>query len=212
MKRLNRLNTLRDLTTKVYALETCFDANADYLTDSLNLQKLVASVFSLQETLRSNGPFKPELDSIAEAGSQDPFITTLLKSVPEQVALSGVLPQHELKKWFSKIYREVLQASYAPDNTGLAGYIFSKIVGLFIIPEKGLVNGDTVDARLARAKFLLEADRLAEAYQEVEAIDGLAGKVIEPWRGQVRKRLIADQALTGIKAHVINLLNAIQRN
>ena len=67
------------------------------------------------------------------------------------------------------------------------------------------MDGETVDARLARAYFLIEKGNLEMAIKEVEQIQGEPAKAIEPWLSEAKTRLRTDQLLRVLTARLNEL-------
>jgi hypothetical protein len=212
---LDRIERLAGMTFKVYSVEYAFNSNARYLSDSLNLQTLSLALFSLQNALRTNGPFKPEIDVLKQISSDDELVIAAVNSIPEALTKNGVPLLEDLQDRFvNSVKHRAVVASYAPQNAGLLGYIFSRVASPFIIEEKGLVDGDHANARLARAEFYLKKRKLAECVDELEQLSKQGGDVafiLRDWIREAKARLVADLALEAIEAHVINLTSSINQ-
>lgn len=200
-----RIERLRQLTEKVYAVEESFYRSSSYLINSVRLQKITAATLALQQILKSDAPFSPEMQVLKEEGYGDRLIEDMVYAIPKDVQREGLPRRHDLYRQFCNIDRQVLEASYIPSTAGFFGLLYSKIVGRLLIQERGLVDGDSVDAKLARARVFLANDNLALAVSELSDIKGEAREVLQPWLTQAQYRLVADQSIEILHAHITNL-------
>jgi hypothetical protein len=159
--------------------------------------------------LKSNGPFKPEIDEIMENFKDDELITTIIKTIPERIPLRGVLNHGQLTENFEKLKNDSLLASYIKPSNSLSTFIFSKIISFLIFEERGNVSGDSVDAKLSRSQFYLNSGHLEKAISEVESLSPSSRLVLEDWLVKANNRLIVDQALVVLQSHLINLTQQI---
>eukprot|EP00818_Percolomonas_sp_WS_P001352 CAMPEP_0117442542 /NCGR_PEP_ID=MMETSP0759-20121206/4207_1 /TAXON_ID=63605 /ORGANISM="Percolomonas cosmopolitus, Strain WS" /LENGTH=551 /DNA_ID=CAMNT_0005234437 /DNA_START=171 /DNA_END=1827 /DNA_ORIENTATION=+ len=200
-----RIEKLRELTEKVYAVEESFHRSSSYLINSVRLQKMTAAVLALQQVLKTDAPFFPEMRILAEEGYGDRLIEEMVYAIPKEVQREGLKRTHQLYVDFCNLDRKALEASYIPSTAGFFGLLYSKIVGQFLIQERGLVDGDSVDAKLARARVYLANQQLSLAVSELSEITGEARDVLQPWMSQAENRLIADQSMEILHAHITNL-------
>jgi MICOS complex subunit MIC60 len=209
-KNMKRIQIFGDLTSRVYGMETILDNNIKYLNNSLQVQKLMCSVLSLEEISKTNAPFKPELELISKYSGNDEFIHVLISSIPDKYSSTGVKTIQDLEIQFDKLKSEALSLSYAPESTGLLGFIFSKIIGKIVIAEHGNVSGTSVDAKLSRAEFYLKHKNLAKAVEEVDSIGGLSGEFLESWLSAAKQRLVLQQTVSALNSHLLNTIQDIQ--
>ncbi len=247
--KLNRAETLKELSNKVYGVEYVFQTNIHYLQQSFSLQQFTSAVLALQQILKTSAPFKPEIDVLrklavepigvewssgsgdaASSSSSSSLVQTVLDSIPQELTVNGVPKFDDLSDRFKTVKKRAIRAAYSPSNT-LFGYLYARVATLFVMEERGFVQGDTIDATLARAEFYLEHRKLAEAIAELETIyershaqrteEGLYGLnreqlsdvefVLRDWMNAAKSRLIADQALEVLEAHLQILTNAINK-
>jgi myosin heavy subunit len=212
---LERIERLASMTYKVYSVEYAFNSNARYLNDSVSLQKLSLALYSLQYALRTNGPFKPEIEVLKQVAQNDELVDAIVKSIPDELTKKGVPLLEDLQDRFSNsVKRRAIAASYAPQHGGLIGYLYSQLASAFIIEEKGLVEGDHANARLARAEFYLKKRRLAECVDELEQASAQSEDVafiLRDWIQEAKARLVTDLALEAIQAHMINLTSTVNQ-
>jgi hypothetical protein len=228
--KLSRAEKLKELANKVYALEYAFQTNLHYLRDSFALQQLTSAVLSLQQILRTNGPFKPEVDVLKRLAEEDALVQCVLDSIPEQLVTDGVPKLDDLQDRFKLVKKKAIQAAYSPSNT-LLGYAISKLFSFFIFEERGYIPGNSFQAVLSRAEYYLENGKLVESLAEIETIyeKGKEGQqeekqselnpeqmsdiefILRDWVNAAKSRLLADQALEILEAHLFVLNNAINQ-
>lgn len=199
-----RVEKLADLTTHVMSLSLSYSANVGMLDESYQLAKLTGAILNFQNILNTNAPFKPELDTLRSIAKDDELVATVLNAIPQAVTLNGIKKVTELSNDFQSLVNDALTASFYVHN-GLAGWLYAQTSNLFVFREHGLVQGTTVNSKLARAEFYLEHGKLEQAVQELDTLEGEPRKVLENWLVNAKHRLLVQQACGILDSHLSNL-------
>jgi hypothetical protein len=208
-KNFVRTKTLGDVLGKLYAAQNLLIRNLHFVDRSMDLHKLSMTIFSLQDTLQTNAPFMPEISELKELVENDEFSLVVLNKVPDELAMSGVPTVHQLLQDFTKMKREAISLSYAPAQSGFFGRIYSKIISLLIITEKGNVGGTSADSRISRAEYHLQQGSLYDALKELDQVSGLSGEYLRQWKEKANQRLTMDQTVEILKYHLMNSMSKI---
>lgn len=195
---------MKALTNKVYALQIAYQSNMEFLEDSYKLSRVTMGILAFNQALSTGIPFKPEVEVLEALGKGDETIETILKTIPAHLQMEGVKKVSDLLVDFQRISYDAHAASFAV-HEGLLGWLYSKVAYSVTFRETGFVEGDNVNAKLARAEVYLKNDKLLSAVKELEGITGEAGKCLQPWLATAHERLLADQATAILDAHLSNL-------
>lgn len=206
---LKRVEAIDKLTARVQALNYVYYENAQYFDDAYELQKLSVGILALQQALNTSGPLKPEVDALKNVNQtcDDELVNVLLDSIPQDTIVMGVPKLMDLERSFRKIKRQALSASYAPQNMGFLGKLYSKAASLFVMNEEGYIEGNDVGAILARAQYYLEHERLDQAIWELKNIEPNTESMeyLHVWLADANNRLQLDQINDILTNHLINL-------
>ncbi|KAL9642091.1 hypothetical protein ABK040_004138 [Willaertia magna] len=209
-----RDNQVQNVKQSLDQLENVFNSSISYFTSSGALQKITTALVSLEEATTRRSSFKNELDKLKLLSKNDEFIQTVVKNIPEKVASHGVSTLDELRDRFATVKQKALASSLAPTSTGLFGYVYSKVASFFVVSEEGLVEGDSVNAILARTEFYLKHKRLEDALSEVlkckEKKNAELDFVLQDWLEAANNRSVIDQSIRAIQSHIDVLSHSIQ--
>ncbi|EFC50575.1 predicted protein [Naegleria gruberi] len=204
---LDRSKHVQELTNKVYAMEETFKVASANFSNNIDLQNLTAAVLALQDTLQTNAPFKPEVDTLKRLSDNDEFLKAALESIPKSITESGVLKLDDLTSRFKIVKKKAIEASLIPEETGLMGLLLAKTLSVGVVAEEGFVDGDSLPAILSRAEFYLKQKRLTDAVNEINKAYCVAPKnvtqVIEDWATEARNRLLVEQVLETMSSHLV---------
>jgi len=73
-------------------------------------------------------------------------------------------------------------------------------------PAGSQAEGDSVDARVARAEASLNDGDLAAAVTELDQLEGEPAQAAADWLAQAKARLAAEQAVTQLRTQATDLL------
>jgi len=112
---------------------------------------------------------------------------------------------------FRRVASEVRKASLLPEDAGLASHAASAVLSRFLFSkksERGLPQGDDVEATLARTEALLEEGDIDTAAREMNGLQGWAGVLSRDWVAECRRVLEVRQAVDviSIEARLQSLL------
>ena len=138
------------------------------------------------------------------AAGGDRVIDAAIKSIPRH-AYMGVATMPELQRRFERVKKECRKTFFTPDNGGILGRAVGSVAAELTIAPDGLVQGESAEARLARATYFLERGNLQSAIGEIESIDEEVAAVAGDWLRAARTRVMVTQAVRLMSSHITTL-------
>lgn len=224
-ERGGRLSKIAELAEKQTELEKLAIADAELLDDVRKAHQLVAAIDALKSAALSGeqSQFIAELETLKLLSKKTPFakigerqsdelIQLVANSIQEHVAQYGITSLAALSERFETVAREVRRASLIPDeNASMVSHLISIVLSSFMFTKKGLVSGDDIESRLARAEYYLNTEKdLESAAREINQLTGWPKRLSMDWLDAARRHLEVKQALEILKsqASLISMLQA----
>jgi len=157
----------------------------------------------LSAALESGLPFTVDLGLLAPLVQGDARLAEITSSL-QPYGASGVASRTTLAAEFPAVAKAALADDLADDSFGER--LLGKLRGLVSLRRVGDVEGDSVEARLARAETALEAGDLAKAVAQVKSLPPQTGKATEAWLKRADAHLAAERAVQQLAAHAVTLL------
>ena len=160
----------------------------------------------LGAALDAGQPFANELALLAPLAQGDARLAEL--SAPLQpLAQTGVASRATLAAEFPAVAKAALADDLADDSFGQR--LLGKVKGVVSLRRVGSdVQGETVEAKLARAEAALEGGNLAKAVDLVKSLPPQTQRATSAWLARAEARLAAQKAIDQIAAHAVSLLGA----
>jgi hypothetical protein len=160
-----------------------------------------AAILALETALGTSQPVRNEVTVLRAATSPDSIIALLVDSLPQELYSTGVPTLAELRVRFSVAKQEVRKAALAPQSAPyLVGQIIGNALAAVSWEAQGNVQGDSTEAVLARASYLLDEGKLMQALAEVSVIEGYPRSLLKDWEAAAQSRAAVDQTLGLLKA------------
>ncbi|KAM9983366.1 hypothetical protein ACTFIY_000077 [Dictyostelium cf. discoideum] len=136
----------------------------------VDLQKLLHDKSAI-DGVNGKGLLVRSFKNLTDLSNYDQLIKELLSTLPEGFEKKPVIPLDTLSTQFQDIAKKLRKSQLIdPNDNSLVGKAVSELASLFIIPEKGMVQGNDYDACLARAEDHLRKNNLSSAIKEMESI------------------------------------------
>jgi hypothetical protein len=203
-ERAGRLARLDHLALRVKKLEQLTTSFSERLHISERTHKQIAALHSLLAVLEQEKQkaFTDPLDTLKQASQTDPFVTQLLRHLPEDVERRGIVPLSTLKSEFHRLEHRIRDVELVPEDGGLESHIVSFIFSKLLFRQHALSNGKDVESVLARTEHHLNSDDLDAAARELNQLAGWSKKIVQEWLKQAREHLETKQALTAVYSHL----------
>ncbi|KAJ3159814.1 Formation of crista junctions protein 1 [Geranomyces michiganensis] len=207
-ERDGRLARLDHLALKVKRLEAISLDAGHRLDRSIRIHRLRAAVESLNEVLQHphQTSLAKEVDVLrAAAGDVEdsfPLVAAVAASIPADVARSGVPTIFQLEHRFRSTAAAVRSAQFMPPDGGPISHLASTALSKLAFKKRGLVNGDDVEAVLARAEWYLGEGDVDAAAREMNQLKGWPRRLSADWLTGARQYLEVKQAVEVVETHL----------
>ena len=159
------------------------------------------AIANLSRTLDQGQPFVAELDAIAALAPEDPAVAAL-----RPVAVTGVRTFAKLDENFAGLVTSLLTAERQAGREGVWDKLVGNAMSIVTIRRVGDVEGDSVEAIVARVEARLGDEDLAGAVAEAARLDGPAGELVQPWLAAAKLRVETDGLVRALSARVLSHL------
>ncbi|KAI8639906.1 mitochondrial inner membrane protein-domain-containing protein [Parasitella parasitica] len=224
-ERGGRLSNIEAVSAKQVEFEKLASADAELLDDVRKAHQLVAALDALKRAATSGEKtqFTLELETLKRLSAKTPFakvgerqsdelIQLVTSSIQDHVAQHGITSLASLSERFETVAREVRRASLIPEqDASMVSHLISIVLSSFMFAKKGLVVGDDVESRLARAEYYLITEKdLESAAREINQLTGWPKRLSMDWLDAARRHLEVKQALEIMRsqASLISMLQA----
>ena len=200
-ERSGRLSKLDELSSSVAELEQLtseWNSVVDATLKTQHLQIAVEAVKSKVLHSETPTPFLNELVALKEVSGDDEVVNAAIASINPLAYQRGISSAAHLIDRFRRVALEVRKASLLPEDAGVASHAASAVLSRFMFQkrsDRGLPEGDDVEATLARTEVLLEEGDLDSAAREMNGLQGWAGVLSRDWVAECRRVLEVKQAV-----------------
>ncbi|KAJ2522058.1 regulator of (H+)-ATPase in vacuolar membrane [Coemansia sp. RSA 2049] len=199
-ERGGRLAHLDRVDSQLRELTLTVQESGDLIRQSRGLSRLgvaLAALRSVAVDSKSQTPFVSELMALASAATTDfPATRAAISLIPRSLAEQGIPSQVELEDRFEAVRKEIRSASLVPENGNFGSQVLSAALSKVMFEKEGLVEGDDVEAVLARTGYYLKDHNLDLATRELNQLKGWPKKLAEDWISAARRRLEIEQAVS----------------
>ncbi len=166
-------------------------------------QALVLAIGQLRTAVDTGQPYAQPLAALrALAAGIDETVDDLAALAPR--AATGIPDRDALKTGFPAMAQAVREAVLVPADADWMTQAVARVRGLVTVrPVPGEVDGDDLDAVLARAEGRLINGDLPGAVVAVESLEGDAAAAAAAWLRSAEARLAAEEALGNLNSFVI---------
>lgn len=164
---------------------------------------LIAAI-TLRDAINNGKPYARDLDTLTMLLKDDKTIQHY-SSALLPYAERGITSPEKLKADFQAVLPVVLKASLADDTSeGVTKWMKQQLSDVVQIRRVGKdVEGDSVEAILARAENFVAEGKFRSALNELSALQGKPADTILPWVEKTQNLLDARKAANGIYRRVL---------
>jgi hypothetical protein len=122
----------------------------------------------------------------------------------QPMAAEGVPTRAELSSAFDRAAADAVAADMGASRDGMLGGVLRRLNDVITVRRvDASAEGDSADARLARAETKLAAGDLQDAVAIVEQLPEPAKGEMQSWLQQARSRIAAEQALSQLSSQLM---------
>ncbi len=144
---------------------------------------------------------------VQASGKADDAKLTEAIATLQPMAAAGVAGRATLVSQFPAMAKAALAEDVADDSFGQR--VLGKIKSIVSLRRVGDdVQGDTAEARLARAEAALNAGDIAKAVELVKSLPPQSARATAPWLAKAEAHLAAQRAVDQLSAEAVSLLGA----
>lgn len=160
----------------------------------------------LNAALDSGLPFATELGLLTPFGQSDAKLAEIAGKL-QPLAAKGVASRAALANDFPTVAKAALADDLADDSFWQR--VLGKVKAIVSLRRVGAdVEGDSAEAKLARAEAALAAGDVAKATALVKSLPAQTSKATAKWLADAETHLAAQQAVDQLAAHAVSLLGA----
>ncbi len=190
-------------STTLTAQMSSVAAAAQATNDATNNQvvgkaALVLAAGRLKDAASRSAPFSgawQAVEALGISGDNHPDIA--------RVAPTGVPTLTELQMLFANEASQAIVADKVGEGDGWVDGALKRMGSLVKVRRTGELEGDEVEAVIARAEVRLSEDNLAGAIEELQALQGAAAAEMSSWIGDARRRLALDGAIDALQSSLL---------
>ncbi|KAF2861319.1 hypothetical protein K470DRAFT_256994 [Piedraia hortae CBS 480.64] len=200
-ERDGRLGKLEELSHSMEEIRDVMSGWNNVVDAALRTQHLQVAVEAVRAKVleaEQPTPFVDELVALKAAGGGDSVVEAAIASINPVAYQRGIPSAASLIDRFRRVAAEVRKASLLPEDAGVAAHAASAVLSRLMFAkktERGLPEGDDVEATLARTDAFLEEGNLDAAAREMNSLKGWAGVLSRDWVGECRRVLEVRQAV-----------------
>ena len=158
----------------------------------------IAAMARLRQSVEQGTGFAPALKGVEQlliARGTVPVAVGNALDLLSTSARTGVPAITVLQKEFTDIAGDMVAQDSLPDDADWWDRTVATLSGAITIRETGELEGNSTEARVARAELALKAGDLKSALTDIKAITSRAADVAAPWVAKAQSRMDAIEAL-----------------
>ncbi|PJK31347.1 COG4223 family protein [Minwuia thermotolerans] len=163
---------------------------------------LVLAMGRLRDAAAGERPFPGAWESVTALGV-DPATYPAVA----EAAASGVPAQSSLQERFPDVAGRAVVAATTGEDDSLIGGALRRVGNVVRVRRTGELEGDSVEAVVARAEARVREGDLRAAVTELETLDGEAAEAVAPWKADAERRIALEAAIDGLQTAVYQNLS-----
>lgn len=179
-------NELLTILTRVQKLEDDFSKRdgSSKVEDYIN--PLLMGIMNLRDHLMKGQPYESDLTLLNAIGSNDEKIKSYLKKL-EKVLDDNIYSIDDLKNSFDEVAKKVYKSTVGGDDSvwEKTKSLLSNAITIREISDN--MEGNSVEAILARAEIYLKSGNISRVVTELEQLKGNSAKLAKEWLGNAKK-------------------------
>lgn len=171
----------------------------------LGAAAMLLTMNELRGNIGGGQSFESDLKIIEKYAKDDPEMQAALKRVAPY-ARSGVLSRPHLQKEFRNIAADIVMAKLQGEDASVRERVLLRLSKYAKMRKVDDIEGDTVDATVARAELLLDQGDIKSAIRELQSLEGAPAETAAPWLEQAEGHVAADDSSQVLMQTVLGML------
>lgn len=177
--------------------------------DAARLSAVTALAARLRSNVEDGRPFAQELAALKPLLAGDQALSDTAAALDKLSGGSAGLSA--LRQSFPQTARAIVAAGKDDAAQGWWDRMLARLSSVVSVRRVGDVEGDSVEAHVARAERALDNNRLDQAVAELKTLTGKAAAAAAPWLDKAEKQLAASQAADKLQTLAGQRLAAIEQ-
>jgi uroporphyrinogen-III synthase len=174
-------------------------------TQDLGAAGLLLALNEYRRDVGSQKPFQDDLAILQKFAGTDPKLQKSIQRLAPYAA-NGVLSREELQNQFQGLASDIVMAKLQGKDTSVKAAALERLSKLVKVRRIDDVQGQDVDAKVARAQLMLNQGNIQGAITELQTLDGAPAKTAEPFIQQATGTLMADDVASQAAPAVLQQL------
>lgn len=180
----------------------------DMSTKELGAAALLLTLNELRANMNSERAFEQDLAIVQKFAGNDPAMQQALKNLAPY-ARSGVLSKQTLQKEFRGIAADIVMAKLQGEDASVRDRVLQRLGQYAKVRKVDDIEGQGVDAVVARAEKMLDEGNIRGAIQELQTLDGESAKTAQPWMNQAAGNVVADDATAAMMQQLMQQMSGM---
>ncbi|CAH1784721.1 unnamed protein product [Owenia fusiformis] len=204
---------------RLKGIESAVEARAELELQGRKAQELWLACQTLQAVIRDGKsgysweeqmkPLANELMAIKEAGVDNPFVTLMIDTMPDEAKIRGVWTEESLRERFLNVKRVCKRVAMIDETGGtLFKFFVSWLQSFFVIDAAKILSSDEIDivkldtfAILANADYWLRKGDVEQAVRFMNQLTGESRRAATDWINEARLLLETKQCADALFSH-----------
>eukprot|EP00056_Hartaetosiga_gracilis_P021621 m.25162 g.25162 ORF g.25162 m.25162 type:complete len:770 (+) comp9180_c0_seq1:11-2320(+) len=200
------VSKLESMRAKLLAIETIVHEYGARERVVRRMHKLMVASQTLEQCVSKGKPLSSSASFLLSSMGDDPLLATVMNTLPTAATSASsderVLRADDLQSDLTRVCAEARKVAHVPVYGGMLSFAFSYLVNAVTFAPKGLVEGDDVNAILARAEYFAARNNLEMATRQLNQVNGPAREVVKGWLKSARTHLEVQQAMNVINTYL----------
>ena len=180
----------------------------DMTTQELGAAALLLTLNELRGNMNSERAFEQDLAIVQKFAGNDPAMHQALQNLAPY-AKSGVLSKETLQKEFRGIAADIVMAKLRGEDATVRDRVLDRLGKYAKVRKVDDIQGNTVDATVARAEKLLDEGNVRGAIAELQTLEGEPAQAAQPWMNQAAGNVMADDATTAMMQQLMQQMSGM---
>lgn len=194
---------LKDIEEKIKALKNTVTPSNVVFENGQSASNMASAlaVASLERALQDETPFEVELKAIKSFTKDSEALDKL-----SSYAKNGLVSELNLLGQFDDLLEAALVADLKGEGKGIFDKFVANAKSIISIRRTGNIEGDDIEAILARMEVAVNAKDLSKAVAQGKQLTGPAKAVFEKWMGLATSRLAAKDLMRQLSSDILTSL------